>query len=289
MVGGYDHDDRYRMVEDEFLTSARTFTAHLHAAEYQRLKVRAKSQNASTIENISRPVTTATTDVVRLRHEKDKRKKNLQRTLKAAMANDDDTSDEDDPSWMGTALQGLMASARKKDVPLRSVTSSHPETKAGSGSIEGSPRKRARLKLDTSVDARDDPHESGGTFEGTIKSRVSTNGLDDHDGDLDGLTTSIARAPSLVQVPPRQNLIPVHIPVAHRQGASAERLDGADTLELGKHISSGTAEYSDEEEPFRQVRERRAKRKAAGAEVRKRATVKKEGEHQNLDVVPSFL
>jgi hypothetical protein len=38
MEVGLDKDDRYRMVEDEFLEAAKMFTQHLHAAEYQRMK-----------------------------------------------------------------------------------------------------------------------------------------------------------------------------------------------------------------------------------------------------------
>ncbi|CAK7273523.1 hypothetical protein SEPCBS119000_005700 [Sporothrix epigloea] len=57
MIDGLDNDDRYRMVEDELLAIARLFTAHLHAAEYQRLRARAKSQTA-TPQSMARPVTT---------------------------------------------------------------------------------------------------------------------------------------------------------------------------------------------------------------------------------------
>jgi hypothetical protein len=39
-----DNDDGWMMVEDELLTTARLFTAHLHHAEYQRLKGLARSR-----------------------------------------------------------------------------------------------------------------------------------------------------------------------------------------------------------------------------------------------------
>ncbi|RSM01437.1 hypothetical protein CEP52_008570 [Fusarium oligoseptatum] len=44
MRPGPQHDDRYRMVEDEFVNMAHQFTTHLHRAEYNRLKSLAKSQ-----------------------------------------------------------------------------------------------------------------------------------------------------------------------------------------------------------------------------------------------------
>ncbi|CAK7562567.1 MAG: hypothetical protein SEPTF4163_000415 [Sporothrix epigloea] len=57
MIDGMENDDRYRMVEDELLAVAHIFTAHLHAAEYQRLRARAKSQG-TVLRSLARPVTT---------------------------------------------------------------------------------------------------------------------------------------------------------------------------------------------------------------------------------------
>ncbi|KAH8172986.1 hypothetical protein LIA77_07241 [Sarocladium implicatum] len=56
MVPGVAHDDRFRMVEDELLSIARQFTAHLHRVEYARLKTLAANQNAAAIREIERPV-----------------------------------------------------------------------------------------------------------------------------------------------------------------------------------------------------------------------------------------
>lgn len=65
MVEGFDNDDRWRMVEDEFYSVASRFTAHLHTAQYRRLKDEAKKRNP-TIQALARPVIRAPTlDVVR--------------------------------------------------------------------------------------------------------------------------------------------------------------------------------------------------------------------------------
>lgn len=65
MVQGFDNDDRWRMVEDEFYSVASRFTAHLHAAQYRRLKDEAKKRDP-TIQATPRPVTRPPTlDVVR--------------------------------------------------------------------------------------------------------------------------------------------------------------------------------------------------------------------------------
>ncbi|RMZ90288.1 hypothetical protein DV736_g2469, partial [Chaetothyriales sp. CBS 134916] len=42
MQEGYDADDIWMMVEDEFQTLAHSFTRHLHHAEYKRLMIKAK-------------------------------------------------------------------------------------------------------------------------------------------------------------------------------------------------------------------------------------------------------
>ncbi|KAG7288130.1 hypothetical protein NEMBOFW57_007653 [Staphylotrichum longicolle] len=108
MIEGIDHDDMYRMVEDEFLSVAGDFTRHLHAAEYQRLKGLAKSENAETIQNISRPVTGEMTDLVRRRHAAldtaSKQRKGIAKTLgKRAAGSGSNSGDDDDldgpPSW----------------------------------------------------------------------------------------------------------------------------------------------------------------------------------------------
>jgi len=48
-MDGYDQDDKWVMVEDEFLETAKLFTRHLHHAEYQRLKLLAKERKPSNI------------------------------------------------------------------------------------------------------------------------------------------------------------------------------------------------------------------------------------------------
>jgi hypothetical protein len=52
MIDGVENDDGWMMVEDELLTTARRFTAHLHHAEYQRLKRLARSRP---LDALSRP------------------------------------------------------------------------------------------------------------------------------------------------------------------------------------------------------------------------------------------
>lgn len=119
MIEGVEHDDKYRMVEDEFLTVAGDFTKHLHAAEYQRLKSLAKSQNAETIQSISRPVTGEMADLVKRRHTALDTAARQKRALRKLAKSDDDGL----ASHENTSLQGLMDSPRKKRAPLQSLSS----------------------------------------------------------------------------------------------------------------------------------------------------------------------
>lgn len=131
MIEGFDHDDRYRMVEDEFLAMAHDFTKHLHAVEYQRLKALASTRNAEMIRTISRPVTGRMTDLVKRRRTALELAASQRKGLKNALGKrkgrqDDSDSDDDDDElpWAGTSLQGLMESPRKVAVPLPAGSSS---------------------------------------------------------------------------------------------------------------------------------------------------------------------
>lgn len=139
MIEGVDHDDRYRMVEDEFLAMANDFTKHLHAAEYQRLKALASSRNADMIRTISRPVTGKMTDLVKKRRSAlelaASQRRGIRNALGKRRGRDDSESDDDDGElpWAGTSLQGLMESPRKAAVPLPAGSSSlgHGERASG--------------------------------------------------------------------------------------------------------------------------------------------------------------
>lgn len=59
MRPGLSADDIYIMVEDEFLTTARLYTAHLHRAEYQRLKLLSRNRPPIT-SALDRPIDSIT-------------------------------------------------------------------------------------------------------------------------------------------------------------------------------------------------------------------------------------
>ncbi|KAK4188454.1 hypothetical protein QBC35DRAFT_195747 [Podospora australis] len=138
MIPGPQNDDKYRMVEDEFLSIAQEFTRHLHTAEYQRLKSLAMSKKAqsdadTTISNmISRPVTGEMTDMVRRHHAAlntaSKQRKAIAKVIKStktagnnvAWMHSDNEDDDEEPqiNREPSSLQGLMDSPRKKVAPI---------------------------------------------------------------------------------------------------------------------------------------------------------------------------
>ncbi|KAI6769330.1 hypothetical protein FGRA07_07435 [Fusarium graminearum] len=126
MRPGLHHDDRYRMVEDEFLNMAHQFTVHLHRAEYDRLKNLAKHQNADTIREIERPIVGLPTLFARQRQESTRRV-SKQRKLLA------DSSNEKDTSFAGSSLQGLMESPRKEHKWISAGLADAAKTRASAG------------------------------------------------------------------------------------------------------------------------------------------------------------
>jgi hypothetical protein len=136
MDEGIGHDDKWRMVEDEFLTIAKSFTVHLHAAEYKRQQKMVKSRNADTINSISRPVTGKMPEHTKRRLEAVTRAK-TQRTVIESVAvqkvEEDEDSDCDGLPYFGTTLHGLMDSPRKKAASLAKPGTIAATTRAAAG------------------------------------------------------------------------------------------------------------------------------------------------------------
>lgn len=106
MIEGYDGDDVYIMVEDEFHSVAQTFTQHLHHAEYQRLKKRARA---------TAPTTFKPNERMRVDARKKMESAALRARQRGAMGDGAgglalvaEADEGDDDPWTGTTLAGLM-------------------------------------------------------------------------------------------------------------------------------------------------------------------------------------
>ncbi|KAI4165430.1 MAG: hypothetical protein LQ342_000839 [Letrouitia transgressa] len=136
------------MVEDELLAVARTFTNHLHHAEYVRQKNLARERNSLASARIARP----TDSITAMRAETKKKKEaeiraaknrvaleNLNGDIETKIPLSDDSdleylSDNDSAPWMGTSLQGLMAPEAKKNLTsLTGLQGIQSSTKAAAG------------------------------------------------------------------------------------------------------------------------------------------------------------
>jgi hypothetical protein len=157
MRPGWEADDGWRMVTDEFMATAQLFTAHLAHAEYSRQKELAKNREKAFggADAIARPV------VGQLSKEgQGKRQGELQRQgLKAIMKEEEE--EVEDP-WMGTQLANLMMSPRKRErlQPVKVVGRSSTRAAAGfdrarpldlrgrPAEREKSPRVKAEIKAE---------------------------------------------------------------------------------------------------------------------------------------------
>jgi hypothetical protein len=187
MNEGLEKDDRFRMVEDEFLDAAKQFTQHLHAAEYQRLKKAARSQNAAAINSISRPVTIQMPDETRRKVEGVARAKKHAAVVQSVLgkggrgSGTEEDSDGNGGAWLGTALHGLMESPGRSAASLTEIGRITTSTRAAAGFAKPRPQKTFKRFISSSpqLESFRLPKEKA-----RPQSRVSSESSDDDD-DLD--------------------------------------------------------------------------------------------------------
>jgi hypothetical protein len=109
MISGLEHDDGWVMVEDEFLSTARLYTAHLHHADYQRLKKLSRVRGASALSALVRPTDGVTKQSVAT--QKMARAKETRREIMKGVRNVVGSGDEDeeDAYLDDLRLAGLMS------------------------------------------------------------------------------------------------------------------------------------------------------------------------------------
>lgn len=161
MIAGPAGDDRYRMVEDELLATAGLFTAHLHRAEYTRLKRLAAAQNAAAIREMERPVVpgpaTATATRRRGRAARTAARRGLARG---------------EGPWVGSSLQGLMETPRGQGARLAGV---------GLGAASRPREAVVSARLPEEVGGRRDGEASSSAGAGGGRDRAEA--VDDDDND----------------------------------------------------------------------------------------------------------
>ena len=157
MRPGYDADDLYRMVEDEFYDIAQKYTSHLHYAEYQRLKTQTKQSAFQKTLAMKRPVDGKTVldmatkkkqEAVEQANRTNQAVKNLTSKARNNAGTDEESEDlveeADRDPWVGTSLHGLMSGEPRKSTALVGLDGVRSHTKAAKGF--GSPRKNRSSK-----------------------------------------------------------------------------------------------------------------------------------------------
>jgi hypothetical protein len=135
MVEGYDADDIWMMVEDEFQTLAQSFTRHLHHAEYKRLMRKAKEAPRKTLPEPVSPMSKHTKQMLKRGTLASKQQETLDRVISGGRDRDgsDDTGEQEVDPWRGTSLAGLMATGSQEKRSLRGLERMPSSTRAAKG------------------------------------------------------------------------------------------------------------------------------------------------------------
>lgn len=182
------------MVEDEFYTIAQSFTQHLHYAEYVRRKKEAKNRTTEP----ERPTDGRTSMPKSVQRKKEaealhSRQKDGLAQIEGNGGNQDPSDDEDDDTWAGTHLHGLMTSPRKSRslVGVQGVKSS-TRAAAGFGQV---PSSQATVRnLASSPPPIPPPSRAAQSH--IVELDISTASEDDDDDDLDRYVSPIVRPPN---------------------------------------------------------------------------------------------
>ncbi|KAG5742811.1 hypothetical protein H9Q70_014469 [Fusarium xylarioides] len=288
MRPGLDHDDRYRIVEDEFVNMAHQFTLHIHTSEYNRLKNLAKHQNADTIREIERPVVGAPTLLTRHRQE-DVRRNAKQRKLLGKDANE-----KKDSPYVGSSLQGLMESPRKEHKWISTTglaDTAATRASAGFNSQKISPLRLKQGSSSTSAKKRqiplgddDETDDGGGDLDLTTPSRTAVTKT---------ARTTHTSSPAMPRSTPRAafstpRTLKSAMNTTSRPGSSVKRPTTASGGSEARTItkSRDAQEDIDDDDPFG-INKRRIQRQKSREQFRK--TEEKTPSKPSLDDIPSFL
>ena len=135
MREGYDEDDEWMIVEDEFQTLAQSFTKHLHHAEYKRLMRKARDAPKTQLPEPKSPMSRETKQRLRRKALERKQSDGLDEIMPTvAEGNDGRVEDErvEDP-WRGTSLAGLMATGSQEKRSLKGLGKLPSSTRAAKG------------------------------------------------------------------------------------------------------------------------------------------------------------
>jgi hypothetical protein len=162
MHAGYDRDDAYIMVEDEFQTVAQSYTAHLHHAEYKRLVKQARQAPPKALPAPTSPMSKEAKNRLRTAALERRQGDTLRRITGNEIHGDEGEDDKVANLWSGTSLAPLMAVGKQQKRSLIGLEGISSSTKAGLG-LTSSLRSRKETgegDEDDAVDLNDMQHKA---------------------------------------------------------------------------------------------------------------------------------
>ncbi|KAB8297642.1 hypothetical protein EYC80_001450 [Monilinia laxa] len=281
MEEGLENDDKYRIVEDEFLTVAKSFTVHLHAAEYKRLEKIAKSRNADAISSISRPVVGRMTDTTKRKTEEVTRSKDQRNILEKLVDKKkedglSDGSDEETLPFFGTSLYGLMTNPKKREMSLMNISSPTRTTRAAAGFRN--PTKMKAVQRPASPTFK---HKTG-----VIDLDPDSTASEDDD-DLDGPISAPKFSSSRPNIKEIMDTKPAVMVTASKRAAKPSTLSSSSTpatldADLSRPAKASVADSSSHPSAAQD----RIVRRIAHSKLKKK---QEEEDKKKLDIIPTFL
>ncbi len=214
MHEGYDRDDLYLMVEDEFQTVAQSYTAHLHQAEYKRLVKQARQAPPKALPAPTSPMSKQAKNRLRIAALEKKQSDTLQRVTGGASLEDDEEEEKVADLWSGTSLAPLMAGGSQQKRSLVGLEGISSSTKAGLGVTRSqTSRTDARdedddamddaMDLDTTNHKEPQPRQGKDRANTPFKRTLGNHGIaSEADGERTVISESIERdAPELRPAP----------------------------------------------------------------------------------------
>nr|POF16289.1 hypothetical protein CFP56_23807 [Quercus suber] len=230
MQEGFDADDIWMMVEDEFYATAQKFTRHIHRAEYDRLRRLARSRGDRILQALERGTDGRTKQSTELKRklEAEKRGRKIQGEIKKAVGEESEGEDED-AYMLDAHLAGLMTGSQAVERDLTGIVKARSNTRAAAG-YDRSPRKPPPVRV---KDYKDEPIRVMSTFPTPADAFVSA---PDSDVETEIESDDLDEANQTVH-------IHANIASTGRRGTSGHTAFGRGDVKISQGNPSGTSQY----------------------------------------------
>lgn len=263
MRTGYDKDDIYIMVEDEFQSVAQSYTAHLHHAEYKRLMREARTAPSKNLPEPTSPMSKEAKQ--RLQSAAlHRRQSDVLHQVAGKASTGQDEEDKISDLWSGTSLAPLMAQSSQQKTSLVGLERILSTTRASSGYSR--------------------PKSSGGHFRGEeLDDRDDTSVGHSNYSQLDGRAQPAQRASDSTnqKFPPRSTVVAT-------QKRTKNTLPSTSSIhDVDDETADGESSVLRKKKP--KENRTRPKAQTPSSDFLKRKRDKEKEKQSRLDEVPLFI